>query len=138
MFIPKNHSYNNTKFKFLVIEDDESGQEVLKLALNHLFNCEVYLAATGEDGIKTAGNHCFDLIFLNIGLPGIDGIRAAEIIRQRQPQGKRTPIIANSADHKQEQRCLEAGMDAFLAKPFSISQLQEVIKKFGIQSKEWY
>jgi CheY-like chemotaxis protein len=124
--------FSHKKFKFLVIEDDRAEQKVMELALTHVFNCEVYLASFGTEGIEIASRHLLDLIFINVGLPDMDGVKVAEIIRQEESRNKYTLIIANSANPSEEQRCLKAGIAAFLVKPFSISQLQEIIKKFAL------
>lgn len=104
MLILKNHDQNNKKPKFLIIEDEKTSQESMKLVLTYVFkfNCEIHLADTGEEGIEIANNHPFDLIFINIGLPDTDGVTVAKTIRQIKGKNKHTPIIATSGNPREK------------------------------------
>jgi two-component system sensor histidine kinase BarA len=133
MLILKNHDQSNKKSKFLIIEDEKTSQESMKLALTHIFKftCEIHLAGTGEGGIEIANNYLFDLIFINVGLPGTNGVAVAEIIRQTEGKNKHTPIIVTSGNPQEKKRCLEVGIDTFLVKPFTVAELTRILKKFG-------
>jgi len=129
MFIPNNNTLNNEKFKFLVIENEPTNQKLIELLLSSKFNCEVYSASACEEGIAVANNQLFNLILINIGLPGTDEISAIKMIRQ-EGINKHTPIIATSGTLYGEKFCLEIGINAFLAKPFTILEFENTIKKF--------
>jgi len=129
MFIPNNNTLNNEKFKFLIIENELTNRKLTELLLNSRFNCEVYSVGTCEEALAEANNQLFNLIFMNIGLPATDELLAVKMIRQGSVN-KHTPIIATSGTLYGEKFCLEAGINAFLAKPFSILEFENIIKKF--------
>jgi CheY-like chemotaxis protein len=128
MLIPNNYARNKKKLRFLTVEDDLASQELMELMLSSKFNCEVYCADTGEQALVITTNKLFDLIIINVGLPGIDGIAAAKIIRVRG-KNKHTPIIITSGTFYEESLYIEAGINAFLVKPFAILELEKAIKK---------
>jgi len=96
-------------------------------------NCRVTPAANGEEAVRIACEASFDLIFMDIHMPRLDGREAARAIRQFEEKTgrKRIPIIALTADAIQgeENRCLDAGMDDFVTKPFRPDQLTASIEK---------
>ncbi len=85
--------------------------------------CRVERAATGEDAVSMALARPFDLVFMDLGLPGLDGIGATKALRAK---GLTTPIIALTANAYEEDRraCLHAGMNDFLSKPIEIVALK--------------
>ena len=130
MLISKTDHPNNRNLKFLVIEDDQTVQKLMTFLLPTLYNCEIHLKDSGEEGILTATTYLFDLIFLDIDLPGINGIDTADIIRkQKSGRNNNTPIIALSGNLGEKQRCLDVGINAFLHKSFSAGDLKEVVDK---------
>ncbi|HFE62882.1 MAG TPA: response regulator [Caldithrix sp.] len=81
----------------------------------------------------------FDLILMDLQMPQMDGFDATREIRQKEAvQGGRIPIIALTAHamKEDEERCLNAGMDAFLSKPIKSDQLSEIIQKIFKQNQE--
>jgi len=113
----------------LFVEDDPTLQMVGKLAFKHLgFKCEV--VATGEKAFERAKDD-LSLIFMDVGLPGIDGLEAARLIREKETleNARRVPIVALTG-HAMKEKCLEAGMDDFLQKPALIDDLDLMIKKW--------
>ena len=125
---------NNKKFKILLVEDDIGAQQMLALNLTHKFDCEVFVASTGEEAVQMASNNIYDLIFMDIGLPGIDGVEATANIRQLVSVNHQTPIVALTAhtDKHTRQRCDDVSMDDFLAKPFDNSEIKKVLMKFKL------
>jgi CheY-like chemotaxis protein len=88
------------------------------------------MAATGGDAVAAfvaaqAEGAPFDLVLVDLHMPGMDGIEAARRMRAAEADGKRTPIIALTADAGTEIReaCLAAGMDGFVAKPLDRERL---------------
>ena len=75
--------------RILLIEDDKNIQELLKIHLGDI-NCNCTVAGNGESGLNEANNNKYDLIILDIMLPGIGGI---EICKKLRNAGNRTPII---------------------------------------------
>ena len=111
--------------RILIIEDEESIADLEKDYLE-LSNFEVEVANDGEQGLAQAMEQDFDLIILDLMLPGVDGF---EICRQVR-DSKNTPIIMVSAkkDDIDKIRGLGLGADDYMTKPFSPSELVARVK----------
>ena len=120
----------------LAVEDDEISQRV---AVGYLEQAghRVTLARTGREAISIVdslgdrSNESFDLILMDVQMPDIDGIKTTTVIREREKKtGNRIPIIAATAAAMagDRERCLAAGMDAYIAKPIQIELLFEMIE----------
>ena len=120
--------------KILLVEDSPLPQRIVKSILENL-HCEVDIVETGEDGIGLCLENHFNLVLMDIGLPGIDGIMAAQLIREQENPGYRVPIVALTAhdDPDMKARVLQAGMDGYRVKPFSLSMAQEILIKYDDQ-----
>ncbi|MDR3629590.1 MAG: response regulator [Desulfocapsaceae bacterium] len=119
----------------LVVEDDEMNQWLVHEILHNAGHM-VANAADGTTALQEIENHTFDLVFLDLKLPMISGIEVARQIRVKEMGGapserRHLPLIAMTgfATTEAELGCLEAGMDDFLAKPFSVNQLLEMTRK---------
>ncbi len=125
---------SNKNFKILLVEDDVATQQMLTLSLTSKFNCEVSVANSGEEAIQMTSDNIYDLIFMDVGLPGINGIEATVKIRHPGGINHQTPIVALTAhtDKRTRQRCSDVGMDDFLAKPFDNSEMKKVLMKFKL------
>ncbi|RYD50756.1 MAG: PAS domain-containing sensor histidine kinase [Sphingobacteriales bacterium] len=110
----------------LVAEDDAVNQKVVRQMLEEL-GCHVTLAANGPVAIQMFKSGEFDLVFMDMQMPEMDGPKAATLIRQWEVENlkERTPIIALTANAMAEHRtlCLAAGMDDYMTKPLSRSKL---------------
>ena len=121
------------KARILVAEDHDVNQMLVEEMLTRL-GFEIELANDGAEAIakvrraKSAGQP-FDLVLMDIQMPNIDGLRATEKIREGGIAATELPIIALTANaYAQDiQRCMEVGMQAHLAKPFSVSALQRIL-----------
>jgi DNA-binding response OmpR family regulator len=105
----------------LIVEDEESIAAVLARRLQKAgFGTD--WAATGEAGLEKARTTAFDLILLDIHLPGISGFDVLEALRQ---EGRRTPVFIVSADRYVDDRVkgLRLGADDYLVKPFDFDEL---------------
>lgn len=124
----------NKKFKILLVEDNAATQQATKLILAYKFGCEVSIASSGEEAIQMVGEDKYDLILMDIGLPGIDGIETTAKIKQLQNSNHKTPVVAITAhtDEHTKKQCIEVGMDGFMAKPFNNSEMEEVLIQFGL------
>lgn len=81
----------------------------------------------------------FDIVLMDLGLPGMDGYTAAETIRRLDSgRGQRVPIIALSIEDLQEnlQKCLDAGMDGMLNKPFRGAEFELLVKQLELEAAE--
>lgn len=119
--------------KILLVEDSPLPQKIVKTILEQL-NCDVDITATGEDAVILCMKNDYSLVLMDIGLPGIDGIMAARLIReQERGNGKRlTPIIALTAhdDKAIKAEALAAGMNDYLIKPISLQLVQRIFKVY--------
>ncbi|BFM07614.1 response regulator [Halioxenophilus aromaticivorans] len=119
------------KPKILAVDDNPANLMLVREFLVNL-GAETTTAANGEDAIKECDKNVFDLIFMDIQMPGIDGIETTKEIRKRAPKGKRTPVVALTAhavnDRKSE--LLLAGLDDYLSKPITEEQLAHVIQRW--------
>lgn len=120
--------------RVLVVEDNPVNQEVVRAMLEYL-GCGVEVAATGQEALKALSGCRFDLVFMDCQMPDLDGYEATRIFRQREQEhkpGVRLPIVALTAHalESERQKCLAAGMDDYLGKPFTLEQLQGVLKKW--------
>lgn len=114
----------------LLVEDDEVNQVVAETYLQRQGH-RVCLVADGRAAVTAAADADYDLILMDISLPGMDGLEATRRIRALDhPQRRRVPIIAMSAHvfRDEIERHLSAGMNAFLGKPFFPEQLATTIE----------
>lgn len=118
--------------RILLADDNLINQKVGVKMLQRLgYRPEV--AANGVEVIKLLEQQPFDLIFLDVQMPETDGYEAARRIRQKWNDAQRPQLIAmtGNALEGDRERCLEAGMDDYVAKPVRIPELQTVILRWG-------
>lgn len=116
----------------LVAEDDLVNQMVIEEMLK-LLGCEVDVVADGDAAWRAVAEGRYDLVFMDCHMPVMDGYEAARRIRRdEQRSGRRATIVALTADalDSDRERCLAAGMDAFMTKPVSSSQLSATIEQW--------
>ncbi|AAV93489.1 sensory box histidine kinase/response regulator [Ruegeria pomeroyi DSS-3] len=114
--------------RVLVIEDNDINRMLL-LDMLEEFGCQVVLARDGFEGVAAAKSARYDLLLVDISMPGKDGLETLREIRaQEGPNGpvRAIAITANVRDEDKE-RFAAAGFDGFLAKPISMLQLQEML-----------
>ena len=109
------------KISILLVEDEENLQEALKLNLE-LEEYEVTSAYDGPEALKCVAKEHFDLIILDVMLPGLDGISVCERIRL---ENNDIPILILSAKNSSADRVLglKKGADDYLTKPFNLEEL---------------
>ena len=107
--------------RILVVEDERKLAQVLASALK-AEHYEVVLAATGEDGFCRANAESFDLVLLDLMLPGRNGLEILQTLRKREVQ---TPVLILTARDGVEDRVLglDLGADDYLVKPFALPEL---------------
>jgi len=118
--------------RILLAEDHPVNRKIVVLVLEKL-GCSVDVAANGREAAEMAEHFSYDIIFMDCGMPEMDGYAATRKIRQRQNGGARVPIVALTA-HAIEgvrEQCLEAGMDDYIAKPMSSAALERALVKWS-------
>lgn len=118
----------------LLAEDNLINQRVAVAMLRHL-GFDVDIVADGAKAVKAAMRTSYQAILMDCQIPGLDGYQATAEIRRLQGTSTRTPIIAvtGSASMADEQRCLAAGMDDFLAKPLRLKSLGAALERWAPQ-----
>ena len=111
----------------LLVEDTPVNALLASILLQRE-GCRVERAASGEDAIDMIKTRAFDLIFMDLGLPGLDGLGTTRALRAF---GCTTPVIALTANAMagDRERCMEAGMDNYLTKPIDRGRLLEVLQE---------
>jgi two-component system, OmpR family, copper resistance phosphate regulon response regulator CusR len=107
--------------RILVVEDERKLAQVLQSAL-HSEHYDVVVAPTGEDGFFRANDEAFDLVVLDLMLPGRSGLEILQALRKRQIH---TPVLILTARDGIEDRVLglDLGADDYLVKPFALPEL---------------
>ncbi|HEX2468134.1 MAG TPA: response regulator transcription factor [Solirubrobacterales bacterium] len=107
--------------QILVVDDERAVRDALARALE-LGGFEVALAANGEEGLGLVERDAPDVVVLDLMMPGLDGVRACRILRER---GNHTPVLMLTARSEVSWRVegLEAGADDYLTKPFALEEL---------------
>ncbi|HTU67913.1 MAG TPA: ATP-binding protein [Steroidobacteraceae bacterium] len=116
----------------LVVEDNAVNQEMARAMLDML-GFDVLTAANGLEGVKSAAsNPDLVLVLMDCQMPVMDGLAAARAIRAAEPAGQRVPIVAltGNAMPGDREACVAAGMDDYLAKPFSLGALRALIDRW--------
>lgn len=115
----------------LIVEDTEVNQRVVRIMLEQL-GLKVSVASHGEEALQLCREHAFALIFMDCQMPVMDGFIATEQIRDMNEWGAHVPIIALTANvvKEDQQRCFEAGMNEFVAKPVTKARLQQIFEQY--------
>ncbi|MCF8303540.1 MAG: response regulator [Bacteroidales bacterium] len=117
----------------LLAEDNSINQKVAILTIKKL-GCHYDLAENGEETVEMFKNNKYDLILMDVQMPLMDGIQATKLIRQYEKangSASKVKIAAMTANAMKddEEKCLKAGMDYYLAKPFKEEELRQLLSK---------
>lgn len=114
--------------RVLLAEDTELLQLMIGKTIR-LTGAQVTFAQNGEEAVQLSGLNAYDLIFMDMQMPQMDGISAVHAIRQR---GDKTPIIMLTANvlKTDQLRCIEAGCDEFISKPINRQTLYTILDKY--------
>jgi len=125
--ISKTAQWDSFFGKVLVAEDSQTNQVLINLLLERL-GLQVTIAQDGKDAVERALHQHFDMIFMDIQMPNMNGYEATRILREH---GVMIPIVALTAHAMKgdDQKCLAAGCDDYLTKPVEHKKLIEVIRK---------
>jgi PAS domain S-box-containing protein len=113
--------------RVLVVDDDPLNRELALALLRTVFD-RVDVACDGNEAVRMAERAAYALILMDLQMPGIGGLQATRMIR-RLPCGADSVVVALTANALAEDRaaCLDAGMDDYLAKPFKVEALFEIL-----------
>ncbi len=116
--------------RVLVVEDNAINQRVITKTLEH-FQVQAVIASDGEEALAKLIHEPIDLVLMDLNMPGMDGFEAARRIRAVE-RWRFLPIVALTARvfESDRARCLEAGMNDFLAKPLRVEVLEAVIDRW--------
>jgi signal transduction histidine kinase/CheY-like chemotaxis protein len=118
--------------RILIAEDNKVNQHVLSRSLQKL-GYEVDVATNGIEAVERWGSVDYDAILMDCQMPGMDGYEATKAIRGRKTERARLPIIAITAHAMagDEERCKNAGMDAYLSKPVILAELERILNEYA-------
>jgi signal transduction histidine kinase/HPt (histidine-containing phosphotransfer) domain-containing protein len=115
--------------RILVAEDNAVNQAVIMRVLQKMGHSTA-LAHTGKEALALAASEKFDVAFMDVQMPEMDGLAATAAIREKEKAtGAHLPIIAMTAHAMKgdRERCLQAGMDGYVSKPLRFSDVEEVL-----------
>ena len=118
--------------RILVVDDNPVNRKVA-VGLLAKDGYQILSAGTGQEAIAILEHSGFNLVFMDVQMPGMDGYEATAEIRKKNvlSDGQPIPIVAMTAHAMtgERDRCLQAGMDAYLAKPFRLEELRSILAK---------
>lgn len=117
--------------KVLVVDDNISNLKLIQKTLNSL-GCDVVMAENGIEALEKFTRDSYDVVFMDIQMPKLDGYQTAiELRKMKERGGDRIPVIALSAFHMENcvKKCFESGMNDFIGKPFKKEDIIESLKK---------
>ena len=118
--------------RILVAEDNPVNRRLILHVLNQ-FGYAAEVAEDGNQAVDAVTQNTFDLVFLDVHMPELDGLQAARRINELLPNG-RPRLIAVTADAMvgDREKCLDAGMDDYIRKPIRSEDLQRTIERWGV------
>jgi signal transduction histidine kinase/HPt (histidine-containing phosphotransfer) domain-containing protein len=128
--------------RILLVDDNAINQKVATRILNQI-GYQPELAGNGIEALAALDEKVYDLVFMDLMMPEMDGLEATRAIRERQKNSTENPnyhsrliIVAMTAHAMQSDRdkCLDAGMDDYLSKPIRPGDIRGIIEKWGLQT----
>ncbi len=120
------HANANANLRILLVEDNVINRKVMLHMLKKLgYRAEV--AADGMEALRILNLEHYDIVLMDIQMPGMDGIEATKEIRKRWPNGPVVVALTAYALDGDRERCMEAGMDGYISKPVKIEELEAVL-----------
>jgi PAS domain S-box-containing protein len=130
------HSLRESRGRLrILLAEDNSVNQVLAVRLLEKRGHDVAVARNGEEALEALDKQAFDLVLMDVQMPGTDGLQATAAIRKGEMKsGKHIPIIAMTAHAMagDKERCLEAGMDDYITKPIRPEQLSDVLNRYSL------
>jgi CheY-like chemotaxis protein len=131
---PANQQSISAAHPRVLIVEDHAVNRMLATRLLAKLGCEVDLAENGRFACERTSQQAYDLIFMDCQMPEMDGFEATRVIRDRERSGggAHTPIVALTANamSQDRERCIEAGMDDYITKPYSGADFERVLQRW--------
>jgi len=117
-------------YRALIVEDSPTMRQLICLALRRVHGLAVVEASDGVDGLKKISGDRFDIIFTDINMPIMDGLKLVSLLRA-DPSYRETPIVIITTEGASEDRdrALSLGADAYITKPIQAASIVEVTKR---------
>ena len=118
------------EYRALIVEDSPTMRQLICLALRRVHGLTVVEASDGVDGLKKISGERFDIIFTDINMPIMDGLKLVSLLRA-DPAYRETPIVIITTEGASEDRdrALSLGADAYITKPIQAATIVEVTKR---------
>ena len=129
--------FEPSELLMLIVEDNFMNRKYITTLLRR-WGIYFHVALNGEEAVEMTKEYCYDLIFMDISMPVMDGYEATRLIRNEENLNNESPIVALTASailSKREQ-ALGVGMTDYIPKPFAPTQLLEVIRKYTNRREE--
>jgi len=119
----------------LVVDDNEINRQLMSILLTRQGH-RVEVASNGLEALEAVKVKKFDIVFMDLQMPVMDGIEASRRIREWESEGVHTFIVALTAGYFPEdgQKLFEAGMDNYLTKPFQVEHIQKLLRYISLAS----
>ncbi len=129
------HTITERKFeniRILLAEDNPVNQKLAASMLKKAGYKKVDIAENGQLAVKAVGQKNYDIIFMDIQMPVMDGFEATRLIREKEKDRRHSIIVAMTAHALKgdRERCIVAGMDDYISKPINPQEMFSVIKKW--------
>jgi two-component system chemotaxis response regulator CheY len=117
------------EFKVLIVEDSPTMRQLISFALKRLRGIRVVEANDGVDGLKKLSTEAFDLIFTDINMPVMDGLKLVSLVRS-DPNHREIPIVIITTEGAQEdrERALALGANDYITKPIQPNRILDVTR----------
>lgn len=117
--------------QILVVEDEPVNMMLISEVLRNM-GVQVLRAGNGKEALGLLTTTIPAIIFMDINMPEMDGYTATHHIRHLPPPQRSIPIIALTADATRDdkEKCLEAGMDNFISKPFRLDEIAGILRRY--------
>jgi len=117
-------------YKVLIVEDSPTMRQLIVFALKRLRGMQIFEANDGVDGLKKISNESFDLIFTDINMPIMDGLKLVSLVRN-DPNYKEIPIVIITTEGANEdrERALALGANEYITKPIQTTKILDAAKR---------
>jgi CheY-like chemotaxis protein len=134
---PENSGLQATGPLHILVAEDNPVNQIVAQSLLKRLGCRVTTVGNGREAVAALRNSDFDLVLMDVQMPEMDGLEATREIRNLDGPKGAIPVVAMTAASLPEDRksCLEAGMNAFLTKPVTLSELKSLLQ--GFEEGRW-